>query len=183
MNKSYIIVKPDGLHLLDNLINELNVNNIHIDSTYKIADFDHVAINLYLDDDALQRGNAPIIIGINKIWRERYGTTAILLLLSPMDKSPHEDFVKDVCTLKKDFRKKHITNGYISEEIFVENSDYSYYNLPFIEENAKKRAIITGNPMGYELQLNGIHSPDDESALSRELNIIKNCIFFSKNRY
>lgn len=172
MCKSYIIVKPDGMNMFKDLIAELEKQSIKIDSIYKLTNFDRLAIPLYLDVTAIHRGNAPIIIGINKEWQHLGSTFAFLLMLSSASNCETEpEFIDRVCKLKKDFRKKHLPNGYKLVTANITKKDYEFYNIPYSETLSYKRLVTEGNKSFYNLQLNGIHCPDSELALKREMEV------------
>ena len=79
---------------------------------YQIDAFDQLSLPLYLDPDARERGNTPIIIGINEIFKKYYGTKAVILLIGSRRTETKEEFIVRVCGLKKELRKKYIEGGY-----------------------------------------------------------------------
>lgn len=170
MDFSYILVKPDGIKFFDTIRNSLKANSINVKKVYCIQNFDQVAIELYLNPDAVLRGNAPIIIGINEVWKKQYGTTAYMFLVTSPE-GAEKAFVERVCAWKKRFRKEHIQGAYVGVVTNVEEKTYTDYGVVFSKTFAEKRKL-EGKEYCYELQLNAIHSPDDISALKQELRVL-----------
>lgn len=174
MNFTYMIIKPDGIPLLKTICNELNINEIDVIERYRVDRFDELSVPLYLDCEAVKRGNAPIIIGINNIFEMYYGTTAILLLLNSKRHESKNEFIVRVCALKKELRRKYI-GGYRAYEGIVSKDDYLKYGIQYSEKLALKRCIFTGKDgeKHYTFQVNGIHSPDDIVAYNREMKVLE----------
>lgn len=140
MDFSYILVKPDGIKFFDAIRNSLKENSINVKKVYCIQNFDQVAIELYLNSDAVLRGNAPIIIGINEVWKKQYGTTAYMFLVTSSE-GTGEAFVEKVCAFKKRFRKEHIQGAYVGVIANVDEHIYSEYGLVFSKTLAEKRKL------------------------------------------
>ena len=174
MNFTYMIIKPDGIPLINSICNELNTNGIDVIEKYRVDHFDELSIPLYLDNEAINRGNAPIIIGINSIFERHYGTTAIILLLNSRRHESKDEFIVRVCALKKELRRKYI-GGYRAYEGIVSKDDYLKYGLQYSEGLALKRCTFTGDngEMHYMFQVNAIHSPDDVIAYNREMKVLQ----------
>lgn len=170
MSFSYILVKPDGIKMFEKVKKSLKENSILIKKAYSIQDFDKVAIDLYLDSGAILRGNTPIIVGINEVWKKQYGTTAYLLLVTPSEKM-EKSFVETVCAWKKKFREKHIPGAYIGVVAHVPEQTYAEYKVVFSEPLSQKR-MLNENEYCYELQMNAIHSPDGVAELKREMRVL-----------
>lgn len=175
---TYVIIKPDGMSLIGDILKELENDDIEVIAKYKVTDFDRLAVPLYLDDEAILRGNAPIIIGINHIFKQKYGTVATILLIRSKRAEPIEDFIIRVCCLKKEIRRRYI-GGYVSYVGSVESDDYNEYNIPFSTSLAKKRCI-SDNGYIYQFQLNGLHSPDNRAAFDREIAVLEEYGVFNK---
>ena len=176
-NVSYMIIKPDGVPLINTLISEMQDHGISVISKFEIQDYDDLFIHLYLDSDAIERGNTPIIIGINKIYNRFYGDKPILLIIKSDFRETKNDFIVRVCKIKKALREKYF-GKYRMYEIEIFESDYDKYNLKFSEYLALKRAI--GQTNRYQLQINGIHSPDDINAYNREIDVLKKHTAYKK---
>lgn len=174
MNYTYIVIKPDGIPLLSIICDELSAHDIDIVKKYKVDHFDDLSIPLYLDSEAIERGNAPIIIGINNIFKQKYGTTAIILLLNSKRHESKEEFIVRVCALKKTLRKKYI-GGYRAYEGTVAIEDYLKYGVHFSEKLAMKRCISkdSNGKKYYMFQINSIHSPDNIDAYNREIKVLQ----------
>lgn len=174
MNFTYMIIKPDGISLIDSICKELNANEIDVIEKYRVDHFDELSVPLYLDFDAVMRGNAPIIIGINSIFKQHYGTTAIILLLNSRKHESKDEFIVRVCALKKELRRKYI-GGYRAYEGIVSKDDYHEYGIQYSEALALKRCTFNSNDgeMHYTFQVNAIHSPDDVIAYNREMKVLQ----------
>lgn len=174
MNFTYMIIKPDGIPLLKTICAELHANEIDVIERYRVEHFDNLSVRLYLDCEAVERGNAPIIIGINHIFEQYYGTTAVVLLLNSKKHESKDEFIIRVCALKKELRQKYL-GGYRAYEGIVSRDDYRKYGIQYSETLALKRCIFTGNngEKHYSFQINGIHSPDDIVAYNREMRVLQ----------
>ena len=64
MARTYLIIKPDGMKFKKEVMTMLK-SKYEIIAVYELHDFCNIAVELYLDEEAIQRGNLPIIFGIN----------------------------------------------------------------------------------------------------------------------
>ena len=171
-SKSYLIIKPDGLTMKDKIFSELS-SDFKITHIIPIKDFCPLAKELYLDDDARERGNEAIIIGINTVWSNEYSKSAILIIVEAKDDIISQaDFVLQVCQFKKKFRKKHIPNAYIEFIIAPFEIDYKKFEAKVPNPELLKKRLNKEDDM-YHLQLNGLHCPDSIESYYREINLIK----------
>lgn len=170
--QSYLIIKPDGLCFAGEILNEL-AKYVQITSIIHIEDFCQLAPTIYLDEGACERGNQPIIYGINTIWKTKLNkTSAILILVESSDSSLNErDFIAHVCKYKKDFRKRKMHGGYVEYIIRPEDILYSEFSGRAPQKHLLEKRLDKNG--FYRLQLNCLHCPDSEDAYQREMQIIK----------
>ena len=173
---SYLFIKPDGLSFSSDIIHQLSKRFI-IDKTITVDDFITLSNRIYLEKDAIERGNEPIIYGINLIWENYFKTTsAILLIVKPLEPTTQSDFIMDVCRFKKTYRKALFPKGYIEFQISPKDINYSRFGVKKPrKELLKKRLSEEGD---YKLQLNCIHCPDSIQSYNREIKIIEDYLNF-----
>lgn len=174
MFHSYIIIKPDGERFFNEILCLLK-KQFNICKVLKIENFDKVAMPLYLDDAAIERGNIPVIAGIATIWKRDYSNSAYYVLLeNKTSMKSHSEMIDAVCAFKKKFRKEHLPPyGYIELKLRLGDIPYKEYGYHFSEELFKKRAIVWNGDWVYALQTNAIHSPDSVDSYIRETMCLK----------
>ena len=169
-SKSYLIIKPDGLKMSNKIIDELS-RSFTIEQIVPIQNFCPMAMELYLDPLAIERGNQPIILGINTVWVNHYSESALLITVEAKEEKTHQDdFVMQVCHFKKEFRRNNIPNGYVEYTIKPSEIAYDKFNAcPPSPRLRNKRLSTDGD---YKLQLNSLHCPDSVESYLREISII-----------
>lgn len=174
MARTYLIIKPDGMKFKKEVMTMLK-SKYEIIAVYELHNFCNIAVELYLDEEAIQRGNLPIIFGINHIWRNIYKIEkAILLILESRAECSQYNFIMEVCHFKKKYRSEHIENGYVEYEISPQEIDYTYDKTCFVHDFDYKRLDNSTNT--YFLQVNALHCPDTVESYEREIKILKKYI-------
>lgn len=167
----FIIVKPNGARHLQIYINELNREKFDIIGFFAIHN--HEEVNLALHHTQREREH---ILPINKMFKEFYGDSAVLILIGNENIS-YTDFVAKVYKFKWHARNlvetKYISYVFDTSEILGIDKDQVLKVIDKYGQEIKKYEMNQEGTFMVALP-NSLHSPDnDVESTIHELQIIK----------
>lgn len=170
---SYFIVKPDGIRYLDEILEDLEGKFQEI-KYYAVDDFESLIKKLYHRHYEQKGSNfakayASYLYGI----REIFGNKALLVLVGDREKT-YEELSNDIFAEKTLIRQKYINNNV---GIITNLGDERVNYIRYVDQkgNLKKPRILNGMGNIRISDMNIIHSPDPDEAITKEeLQIIIN---------